>query len=167
MHLRDSSDHLSCPPASHTHSQVLSPVLATPHAFRQGYKDTIPYITPLVFQSWQLAPGPGNTCITDCSLSNRSGAEQGGQQACASTLGHPQNHTCTVRLALHFQVHCRQTELVVLLQSCWLLGALHGAPHAEPAPHGCHLLVELLPSDFVVKSQPAELYFHPVGLERA
>lgn len=82
-------------------------------------------------------------------------------------LGHPQNHTCTVRLAFHFQVHCRQTELVVLLQSCRLLGALHGAPHTETAPHGRHLLVELLPGDFVVKSQPAEFYFHPVGLQRA
>lgn len=38
---------------------------------------------------------------------------------------------------------------------------LHGVAHAEAAPHGGHLPVELLPCDLVVKAQPAELDLHP------
>lgn len=37
---------------------------------------------------------------------------------------------------------------------------LQVAAHAEPAAHGGHLVVELLPGDFVVKAQPAEFDLH-------
>lgn len=71
--------------------------------------------------------------------------------------------TCSIWLALHLQVDGGQAQLVALLQHRLLLGAPHGAAQAEAAPHCSHLLVELLPCDFVVKAQPAELYLHPGG----
>lgn len=74
--------------------------------------------------------------------------------------------TCGIRLALDLQVDGGQAQLVALLQGRLLLGAPHGAAHAEAAPHCGHLLVELLPCDLVVEAQPAELDLHPGGHRR-
>lgn len=71
--------------------------------------------------------------------------------------------TCSIWLALHLQVDRGQAQLVALLQCCLLLGAPHGAAHAQAASHSGHLLVELFPCDLVVKAQPAELDLHPGG----
>lgn len=74
--------------------------------------------------------------------------------------------TCGIGLALDLQVDGGQAQLVALLQCRLLLGAPHGAAHAEAAPDRGHLLVELLPSDLVVEAQPAELDLHPRGHRR-
>lgn len=74
--------------------------------------------------------------------------------------------TCGLGLALDLQVDGGQAQLVALLQRRLLLGAPHGAAHAEAAAHRGHLLVELLPCDLVVKAQPAELDLHPGGQGR-
>lgn len=72
--------------------------------------------------------------------------------------------TLVLRLALHLQVHCGEAELVSFLGGQLIL--LQVAAHAEPAAHGGHLVVELLPGDFVVKAQPAELDLHTEKRQR-
>jgi len=72
--------------------------------------------------------------------------------------------TLLLGLGLHLQVHGGEAQLVGLLRG--QVGRpplLHGVAHAEAAPHGGHLAVELLPRDLVVEAQPAELDLHPEG----
>lgn len=74
--------------------------------------------------------------------------------------------TLHIVLALHLQVDGGQAQLVGLLRGQvfgWLVLLLHGVADTEAAPHGGHLSVKLLPSDLVVKAQPAELDLHPEG----
>lgn len=66
--------------------------------------------------------------------------------------------TLFFRLALHFQVHGGEAELVAVLSSQLLL--LQAVAHTEATAHCGHLAVELLPCDFVVKAQPVELNLH-------
>lgn len=66
--------------------------------------------------------------------------------------------TLWLLFTVHFQVHGGQAELVAVLSSQFLL--LQAVAHAEAATHCGHLAVELLPRDFVVETQPAELDLH-------
>lgn len=52
---------------------------------------------------------------------------------------------------------------MAVLRSQLLL--LQAVAHAEATAHRGHLAVELLPCDFVVKSQPAKLDLHTEGEE--
>lgn len=74
---------------------------------------------------------------------------------CLLTLG--------LGVAVHLQVGGGQTELVPVLSGQVVL--LQAAAHAEAAPHRGHLVVKLLPCDFVVKAQPAELNLDAEGAE--
>lgn len=68
--------------------------------------------------------------------------------------------------ALHLQVDGGQAQLVGLLRGQVfgrLVLLLYGVADTEAAPHGGHLSIKLLPSDLMVKAQPAELDLHPEG----
>lgn len=66
--------------------------------------------------------------------------------------------TLILWFALHLQVHGGQAELVSLLSSQFLL--LQAVAYTQTTADCGHLLVKLLPCDFMVKAQPAELYLH-------
>lgn len=66
--------------------------------------------------------------------------------------------TIFFRLTLHLQVHGGEAEFVALGGGQLLL--LDRVAGAQPFTHSCHLLVKLLPGDFVVEAQPAELDLH-------
>ena len=59
---------------------------------------------------------------------------------------------------MQFQVRGREAELVSVSYGHFLL--LDAVAHAETPAHGGHLFVELLPCDFMVEAQPAELNLH-------
>lgn len=61
-------------------------------------------------------------------------------------------------LALHFQVHGRETKIVSIFGSQLLL--LCVGAHAQTTAHCGHLLVELLTCDFMVEAKPAEFDLH-------
>lgn len=74
--------------------------------------------------------------------------------------------TLFAALAVHLQVYGGQTQFVGVLrwQICGrLLRLLYCIAHTESAAHRGHLPVKLLPSDLVVKAQPAEFDLYPKG----
>lgn len=71
--------------------------------------------------------------------------------------------TLGLGFAVHLQVGGGQTELVPVLSGQVVL--LQAAAHAQAAAHCGHLVVKLLPSDFMVKAQPAELDLDAEGEE--
>lgn len=74
---------------------------------------------------------------------------------CLLTLG--------LGVAVHLQVGGGQTELVPVLSGQVVL--LQAAAHTEAAAHCGHLVVKLLPCDFMVKAQPAKLNLDAEGAE--
>lgn len=74
---------------------------------------------------------------------------------CLLTLG--------LGVAVHLQVGGGQTELVPVLSGQVVL--LQAAAHTEAAAHCGHLVVKLLPRDFMVEAQPAKLNLDAEGAE--
>jgi len=64
----------------------------------------------------------------------------------------------TLFFCLDLQVHGGEAQLVPVLIGQLL--RLQVVAHAEATPHRGHLLIELLPCDFMVEAQPAELDLH-------
>lgn len=82
----------------------------------------------------------------------RSTKRRGRVLLCSGTL------TFLFWFAIHFQVHGREAQFVSILGGQLFL--LQTVAHTETAAHCGHLVVELLPRDFMVKAEPAELDLH-------